>query len=230
MERNINLDEISDGRLYGINDMVRADCQSCEGCWACCEGMGRSILLDPLDLYRLTRNLGMTFEQLMADKIELGVVDSIILPNLKMAGPQERCAFLDSRGRCSIHPFRPGFCRLFPLGRVYEGRSFHYFLQIHECVRENRSKVKVRKWIDTPDTKDYEKYICDWHYLLKDLEQGIKAAGNEKIMKAVDMYVLNHFYVQPYGEGEGFYSQFYRRWKDAVLFAREQGIRVEEVL
>lgn len=229
MERNINLDEISDGKLYGANDMVRADCGNCEGCWACCEGMGKSIILDPLDVYRLTRNEGMTFEQLMADKIELGVVDSIILPNLRMTGEKEQCVFLDSAGRCSIHPFRPGFCRLFPLGRLYEDRSFRYFLQVHECIRENRSKVKVRKWIDTPDIKDYEKYICDWHYLLKDLEQGIKAAGNENLMKAVDMYILNHFYVQPYEE-EGFYPQFYSRWKDAVLYAVEQGIQVKAAL
>lgn len=26
MERHINLNEISDGKLYNLNDMVRADC------------------------------------------------------------------------------------------------------------------------------------------------------------------------------------------------------------
>lgn len=41
MERHINLEEISDGKLYGLNDMVRADCGDCKGCFACCTGMGR---------------------------------------------------------------------------------------------------------------------------------------------------------------------------------------------
>ena len=53
MERNIDLNEISDGRFYTANDMVRADCQGCEGCSVCCHGMGKSILLDPLDVHRI---------------------------------------------------------------------------------------------------------------------------------------------------------------------------------
>ena len=40
MEREIDLKAVSDGRLYGANDMVKADCGDCEGCSACCRGMG----------------------------------------------------------------------------------------------------------------------------------------------------------------------------------------------
>ena len=53
MKRNIDIKEISDGKLYGPNDMVKADCRGCEGCSACCHGMGTSIVLTPLDIYRL---------------------------------------------------------------------------------------------------------------------------------------------------------------------------------
>jgi hypothetical protein len=38
MERRIDLAEISDGKLYGAEDMVKADCGDCEGCFACCQG------------------------------------------------------------------------------------------------------------------------------------------------------------------------------------------------
>ncbi|MDQ9892155.1 YkgJ family cysteine cluster protein, partial [Acinetobacter baumannii] len=75
------------------------------------------IILDPLDIYRLTFGLQQKFEQLLADKLELNVVDGVILPNLKMAGENEQCSFLNDEGRCSIHSIRPGICRLFPLGR-----------------------------------------------------------------------------------------------------------------
>ena len=74
----------------------------------------------------------------LAGKIELNVVDGIILPNLKMAGAEDGCGFLTEEGRCGIHPFRPGICRLFPLGRYYEENGFRYFLQVHECQKENR--------------------------------------------------------------------------------------------
>ena len=119
MKRNVRMEEISDGKLYTANDLVKADCGDCEGCSACCRGMGSSIVLDPLDIYRLTTGLGVRFEQLLSDKIELNVADGIILPNLKMGGEKECCAFLNEEGRCSIHGIRPSICRFFPLGRFY---------------------------------------------------------------------------------------------------------------
>ena len=128
MEREVSLEDISDGKLYGINDMVRADSGGCEGCSACCRGMGSSIILDPLDMFRLTVNLGMTPEQLLSGPLEVNMVDGIILPNIRMTGRDEACSFLNGEGRCGIHSYRPGFCRLFPLGRLYENRSFSYFL------------------------------------------------------------------------------------------------------
>ena len=86
MEREIDLKEISDGRLYSSSDMVKADCGDCKGCSACCQGMGSSILLDPYDIYRLSTGTGLTFEDLLKGRIELNMSDGLILPNLKMAG------------------------------------------------------------------------------------------------------------------------------------------------
>lgn len=206
-----NLDEISDGRIYGLNDMVRADCQDCKGCSDCCRGMGQSILLDPLDIFHITQNEGITFEALLADKIELNVVDGIILPNLKMAGDKEQCSYLNEEGRCSIHAYRPGVCRLFPLGRCYGEHSFQYFLQVNECSKKNRTKVKVSKWIDTPDLKKNQQYIIEWHYFLKDIEQYLIQNQNDELHKRINMYILNYFYITPYNKNEDFYTQFNHR-------------------
>lgn len=210
MKRNVKMEEISDGKLYTANDLVKADCGDCEGCSACCRGMGSSIVLDPLDVYRLTEGLGVRFEQLLVEKIELNVVDGIILPNLKMGGAKECCAFLNEEGRCSIHGIRPGICRLFPLGRFYENGSFQYFLQIHECKKENRTKVKVKKWIDTPDLKSYEGFVSQWHYFLLDIQEKFLKIEEEKI-KSVNMFLIQSFYLEPYNKEEDFYSQFTKR-------------------
>ena len=66
-------------------------------------------------------------QELLATSVELNVVDGVILPNLKMQGTREACAYLDAAGRCSIHPYRPGICRLFPLGRHYENGGLFIF-------------------------------------------------------------------------------------------------------
>lgn len=207
MKRNIDLKEISDGRLYGSNDLVKADCGDCRGCFACCCGMGNSIILDPLDVHRLTTGLNQSFEALLASYLELNVVDGIILPNLKMQGSRECCAFLNEAGRCTIHAIRPGICRLFPLGRYYENGSFRYFLQTHECKKANRTKVKVKKWIDTPELGKYETFVNRWHYYLKDMETLIEKQPEKA--KEIDLQILQRFYLIPYGDD--FYTEFEQR-------------------
>ncbi len=144
MKRNVSLEEISDGKLYGLNDMVKADCGDCKGCFACCHGMGQSVVLDPFDVFRLLQGMVTMQEHEKPDfnslmtVVELNVADGIILPNLKMNGKNERCVFLNEEGRCKIHSYRPGICRIFPLGRYYTEGGFQYFLQIHECRNDKR--------------------------------------------------------------------------------------------
>lgn len=109
MLRNVSLEEISDGRLYGLNDMAKLGCNDCSGCSSCCRGMGNTIVLDPYDVWRLTGGLGVSLQQLLAGHLELNVVDGIILPNLKLAGDSEQCTFLNEAGRCSIIRTGRGF-------------------------------------------------------------------------------------------------------------------------
>ncbi len=215
MLRNVELSEISDGKLYDANDMVKADCHDCEGCCDCCRGMGNTVVLDPLDVHRLSVFLKKTPEELIGREIALDVFDGNILPHLCMTGSGEQCVFLNARGRCSIHQARPGFCRLFPLGRYYENGSFRYFLQVHECPKTNRSKIKVRKWIDTPDVKTYEAFVSDWHYFLKDVQEVLYGTEDTDLIKNLNLYVVNRFYMQPYEENRDFYQQFYERMKEA---------------
>ena len=218
MERNVTMAEISDGKLYSRDDMVKAGCDDCRGCSACCHGMGNSIVLDPYDVYRLTALRGDTLEHLLEEKkVEWNVVDGQILPNLALrSGVEEACGFLDEAGRCRIHAYRPGICRLFPLGRFYENGSFQYFLQIHECKKENRTKVKVRKWIGLGDFKTYEEFVKDWHYFLEKLETALEGQESDSpFSRNVSLYVLKSFYQTPYDLEKDFYPQFYERLGEA---------------
>lgn len=230
MLREVTLEEISDGKLYRLNDMVKAGCDDCRDCSACCCGMGSSIILDPYDMYRLVCGLGLPAARVLEEYLELNVVDGIVQPNLKIAGEREQCGFLNEEGRCSIHPYRPGICRLFPLGRYYEeDGSFQYFLQIHECRKENRTKVKVRRWIDTPDAGQYEQFITNWHRLLKRLQENMTKDN----ARTISMLVLQHFYLTPYGgeeENKGketvamdeFYRGFYDRLNQVLQWIEER--------
>ncbi len=217
MLREIDLSVVSDGKLYTANDLVKADCGGCKGCSECCRTMADTIILDPWDVYHLTTGLNVTFEALLQKELELKVVDGIVLPYLKMQPDTNACAFLNEEGLCGIHAIRPGFCRLFPLGRIYtdknSGPGFHYFLQIHECPKPNKTKVKIKKWLGIPDLKQYEAYITDWHSYLKQRQiAAMNPDSDAEIVKTLSMDILRRFYLTPY-RTEDFYQEFYHRLK-----------------
>lgn len=229
MRREVRMEDISDGKLYRAEDMVRAGCGDCRGCSACCRHMGNSVIVDPLDIYRLNIEGKVGLEELFSRYLELHVEDGIILPNLKMAGPEEACGFLDEDGRCRVHASRPGLCRLFPLGRFYENGSFRYFLQTGECRKENRTKVKVSRFIDTPDLKTNEKYVADWHYFLLDAQEYVRRCPDQEKVKKLNLTILNLFFLTPYDGSQEFYGQFYRRFQTAEKM-REEWKRERESL
>lgn len=217
MERELDLAKVSDGRLYTSGDMVKIGCNDCAGCSECCRVVEDTIILDPYDIWQLERRLRVGFESLMEERIRLTVVDGIINPHLYVRPDKAGCTFLKEDGRCGIHDSRPGFCRMFPMGRIYKDGDFRYFLQIHECGYPNKTKVKLKKWLGIPELGRYEKYVKDWHFFLKRVQGTIRETENDAVIKSMNMFVLNQFYVKPYetDEAAGFYEQFYERLEEA---------------
>ena len=179
-------------KLYGINDMARVDCAGCEGCSVCCRGMGDTIVLDPFDSYRLTKRLHKSFEEMLDDCIGLHVAEGVILPHLLMAGEDAHCVFLNEEGRCSIHEARP-----------------------EECPKEGKSKVKIHKWLDTPDITKNQQFLISWHRLRGKLRE--KAAATPEKSKEINLLLLHLFFVQPYEKDADFYSQFEARYAEVLL-------------
>ena len=219
--------DISDGKLYSANDMAKISCHDCAGCSSCCRDMGQSIWLDPYDVFQITKNLGTTIEELLAEKVEFHVEDGLILPNIKMIGEGEpACGFLNVEGRCSIHAFRPGFCRLFPLGRNYEEDKLTYFILKDACPAPNKSKVKINKWLNVPNLKVYERFLIEWHGLTKKLRVYYEEHMQEEaVIKAVNMKMLQLFYITPYVE-EDFYLSFEKRMDEMKNFLYTLGINM----
>ncbi|MCR4806553.1 MAG: YkgJ family cysteine cluster protein, partial [Lachnospiraceae bacterium] len=175
MKREVDINEISDGRRYRSSDMVRIGCADCDGCSECCRKVDDTIILDPYDIYELSRGLGAGFNDLLeagpVPAIALSVADGLILPHLNIDKSIGACRFLNSDGRCGIHSFRPGFCRLYPLGRIYENGSFSYFHQIYECPYPSKTKVRIRKWLGINDLPAYEAFVLKWHDILEETRQ-----------------------------------------------------------
>ncbi len=199
--------------------MVRLGTKDCAGCSVCCHGMDNMIVLDPYDVFRLGRDGGLSFDDLLAKKyISLSVIDSLVLPCLAMRetenagkepGTEEGenpCMFLNEEGRCSIHAYRPGLCRLYPLGRYYEGNDFSYILQVHECGRM-KTKVRISQWLGEPQLPVYEQYIKDWHRLVRDLGNLVDSSSRE-LGGRLCVQLLQTFFRRGWDYTSSFYPQF----------------------
>ena len=206
MKRDGDLSSLTDGKLYRNSDMARLGCNDCEGCSACCKGMGNSVVLDPYDVWRLTRGLGITFSEMIGKQMMLSVVDGMILPSLNMENQTGACPFLNTEGRCSIHAFRPGICRLFPLGRYYHDGVFSYVLMTGECQKENRSKIKIDKWLGEPNLKAYEKFILQWKSITEQTRELLTKTTDLEQQKQISVSLLQKYFLTPYGED--FFADF----------------------
>ena len=100
---------------------------------------------------------------------------------------------------------------MFPLGRIYEDGKLDYFLQAEGCVKQERSKVKVGKWLDTPDLKRNQKYLINWHAFRKKIGEILAAMDDENQKRTINLFLLKTFYIQPYDGSGDFYPQFYER-------------------
>lgn len=224
MRREQSIEEISDGRRYRADDLVKIGTNGCLGCCDCCR-MDALIVLDPWDIYQLKKASGCGLEKLLNVTVRLEVIDGLIQPVLAMAGGV--CPYLGADGRCEIHTYRPGICRLYPLGRCWEDGDFSYILQTGECTHCTGSKVKVKKWLGIPDLSRYEAYCRTWHAFLKAAQaccgageestgteqmQGTAArrtgAAQDHLRKIVCMQILEKCYLAGFDIEKEFYPQF----------------------
>lgn len=215
------LEGISDGKIYDIEDRVKADTGGCNGCSACCHAVGDLVVLTPFDAYEIVSYLKKSFDELLVEHLQLREENKILLPYLKMHGKTERCSFLNNEGRCSIHGSRPNICRLFPLGRIYEEGSFKYFLQVNSCLKPRLNEVKIKEWIDIRNYEENKKFILAWHDFLKALAFRMKFIRDEKEQEAIRSYILDTFYRMTLKGGEDFYTTF---WKTLPQAKKHLGI------
>ena len=212
MEHKVDLTEISDGKLYTKNDMVKLGCDGCHGKSSCCRFAEDTITLDPYDLYQLSTGEGLSFELLYSrELIALFPVNGLLLPHLNFSKETGTCPFLETDGLCRIHGNRPGLCRLFPLARYFEEDTLYYILQVHECPNSVTPKVKIKNWLGIPNAEQYEAFLKEWHSLMSETRKKIAAATDNQTINTVTTVFLKLFYLTPYGKDEDFYSQFRQR-------------------
>ena len=69
-----------------------------------------------------------------------------------------------------------------------------------ECKKENRSKIKIDKWLGEPNLKAYEKFILQWKEILEKTRKLLGETTDLEQQKQISMSLLQKYYLTPYGE------------------------------
>ena len=198
MIRDIDSSMITPDKLLTSRDMARLGCRDCEGCSDCCRGRASAITLDPTDIRLLKEGLNYSFQGLLdGGFITLSVVDGVVLPSLALKPESDECIFLNEQGRCGIHSFRPGICRMFPLARLWkEDGSFCYFLQEGECPRPGGAKIRIARWLGYPDIRGYEQQVRTYHDALSALRDQLKKDLSHEEQVCLQRSFLEHWFME----------------------------------
>ena len=101
-------------------------------------------------------------------------------------------------------------------GRYYHDGGFSYVLMTGECKKENRTKIKIEKWLGEENLPKYEAFVMQWKHIQEtareEIAKGLAMLPGEEAMvkqKEQSMALLAKYYLQPYGEE--FFGEFSSR-------------------
>lgn len=158
-------------QLLSAYDYADIECNDCIGCEnSCCREISGEITLDSWDIALLKEGLGKTFDELISEgRITINEVNGAAVPIFASKPDKKECVFLKDDGRCSIHPYRAGICRMYPLARLWQGNgNFAYYLQKGECVHRTTARTRVSDWLGYSDVSQYESAVRVYHAALKE--------------------------------------------------------------
>jgi Fe-S-cluster containining protein len=119
----------TEARPLDESDPIQLSC-STEGCRSNCCKASAPIILNPYEIAMICRESGLSYEELL-DIVETDRANGfpiIMLPRNPV------CHFWSEAG-CRIYAARPLACRLFPLGRLFDGgRSYLVLPERNVCT------------------------------------------------------------------------------------------------
>lgn len=224
-ERIKNAMESIENRQMGLNDTLPFSCTHCGGCCVHQE----DLLLNPLDLFRLAKELEITVEQWLDQYGECYIGEESRMPILRIRpqGETRRCPLLKNN-KCSVHKAKPSVCGLYPLGRSVryvldelgnpdmEKSKVMYFHSGCSCGNQNGHQT-VREWLEEFHLLESESFFLQWSYVVAETSQFLrgleKVITNQDIMNLAWSMVFGLFYVQ-YDTEKAFRLQFERNVKE----------------
>lgn len=187
-----------ESRLMTWDDTFRFRCHQKIDCFnSCCRDV--TILLNPMDVVRLRKKLGISSTDFIETYTHLLVSRESGLPALALRMSQDehkQCQFVTENG-CSVYDSRPYSCRLYPLD-TEQGVEYTFAVDENRCHGLCESQEwTVERWRNEQGLYDYD----DIDHNLKDVMHA-DMLWEEKIVdqRMQDMFLMAVYDVDRFRE------------------------------
>ena len=172
----------------GVDDKFHFHCTMCGKCCINRE----DILLNPKDLYNISKELGLKPIDTIKQYCETYIGNDSRFPivRLKPKGSIKRCPFLKNR-KCSVHKAKPTVCAMFPIGRVVSYAEdkknalnlpmaeVNYIFMNPGCGDDSETHT-VREWLSDFDIPSEDEYFMKWQSHLAEFSEFIRGLEKKK--------------------------------------------------
>lgn len=180
--------------LIGVDEPFKFRCTMCG---KCCIHRD-DILLNPKDVYNMSKELGMSPQEMIEQYCEIYIGDDSRMPivRLKPRGTVQRCPLLKDR-KCMVHKAKPAVCAMYPIGRCLKAGEADlkniteddilYIFQNPRCGDDKETHT-VREWLESFGIPLEDEFFIRWQKVAIELCSIFRKA--EKKLKPETMVMV----------------------------------------
>ena len=162
-------------------------------------------MLSPFDLFRASKELGMTPQDFVKAYCETYLGESSRMPIVRILprGSIKRCPLMKDR-KCSIHKSKPTVCAMFPIGRVLRieadkldekpvsADQIEYIFTYPGCG-DNSETHTVREWLGAFGIPLQDEFFAKWQDVVLHLGPMIQKCIDQFSEKTVNRVITLAF-------------------------------------
>lgn len=194
----------------------------CQKCAECCRHVDDALMLEPLDIYHLSKYLreqGETVngpEDVLERYAHPAMLEGLPIFQINTVGDDHACVFLKD-GRCSIYNARPQVCRMYPFGTApgCRGKDFSFYLCTERKHHFGVGSVRVKDWLSENLSKDTKEFYREEYEVLPLLGKKLQAIGEERFRRLLFQLLYRLYY------GYDLDKPFLAQYKDNMAALKE---------
>ena len=194
----------------------------CQKCAECCRHVDDALMLEPQDIYHLSKYLreqGETVngpEDVLERYAHPAMLEGLPIFQINTVGDDHTCVFLKD-GRCSIYNARPQVCRMYPFGTApgCRGKDFSFYLCTERKHHFGVGSVRVKDWLSENLSKDTKEFYREEYEVLPLLGKKLQAIGEERFRRLLFQLLYRLYY------GYDLDKPFLPQYKDNMAALKE---------